>query len=267
MNHTAGHRHPAAERAAAAHLFDALAAAIPAEYTVEHYLAERRALQDARWPTVPLLPGAARLVQHLHAHGVPIALATGSGRRNAAAKTAHLRAVFACFAGRVVCGDDAPGVRRSARGELGLRDADADGGAGVGVEEEEDVEKGPLWVRTMKGKPHPDVFLRAAGEVLGRDVGLGRVDGSEGVVSEAQELERAKGLVFEDGVPGVQAALAGGFNGEYYHTLSWLILTRDSIYSGLGTRRKTPRAGTCAGNRAHTEFGAFQARRMGFAAV
>lgn len=120
--------------------------------------------------------------------------------------------VFGCFEGRVVCGDDGAGVRRSVRG--GLRDED--GGKDVGVDVGVGVEKGALWAGTMRGKPHPDVFLRAAGEVLGRDVGLGNVDGSEGAVSEAQTLERAKGLVFEDGVPGVRAALVGGFNGEYY---------------------------------------------------
>ena len=114
-----------------------------------------------------------------------------------------------------MCGDDEPGVRRSARG--GLRDEGEGEGEGEGeLEHGEDVEKGPLWLETMRGKPHPDMFLRAAGEVLGRDVGRGNADGSEGAVSEAQMLERAKGLVFEDGVPGVRAALAGGFNGEYY---------------------------------------------------
>lgn len=157
-----------------------------------------------------LLPGAARLVRHLHTHGVPICLATGSQRRNFEAKTRHLGDVFGCFEGRIVCGDDGAGVRRSVRG--GLRGEDG----GEDVDVEVDVEKGALWTGTMRGKPHPDVFLRAAGEVMGRDVGLGNVDGSEGAVSEAQTLERAKGLVFEDGVPGVRAALVGGFNGEYY---------------------------------------------------
>lgn len=261
-------RLPAAERAAAEHLFAALATALPAEYTVDAYLAERRALQDARWPTVPLLPGAARLVRHLHACGVPMALATSSQRRNVRAKTAHLRGVFGCFEGRAVCGDDAPGVRRSARGGLELRGEDEEDGRAENAVEK--VEKGALWARTMRGKPDPDVFLRAAGEVLGRDVGWGRVDGSEGVVSEAQKLERANGLVFEDGVPGVQAALAGGFNGEYHHRHSVLADSDGAFtrsYSGLGTRRKPPPAGPWAGNRAHTEFGALQARRMGFAAV
>ena len=193
---------------------------------MDDYLAERRALQDARWPAVPLLPGAARLVAHLRAHGVPIAVATGSQRRNFDAKTRHhLREVFAAFAGRVVCGDDAPGVRRCARGGLrGESEPERAGEDAEDAEDVEDVERGPLWVGTMRGKPYPDVFLRAAGEVLGRDVGLGNVDGSEGVVSEVQKLERAKGLVFEDGVPGVRAALAGGFNGECYHRHSVVIL-------------------------------------------
>ena len=237
---------PPAEREASAHLFNVLGSAIPAEYTLDDYLAERRTLQDARWATVALLPGAARLVQHLHAHGVPLCLATGSMRRNVLAKThGHavraVRDVFACFEGRSVCGDDAPCVRRCVSG--GLRDDDDDDAERVGgnVGGVENVEKGTLWAEPMRGKPHPDVFLRAAGEVLGRDVGVGHVDESEGVVSEAQRLERAKGLVFEDGVPGVRGALAGGFNGEYYYYIPTLcglvVLTKKEIFffSGLGT--------------------------------
>jgi pseudouridine 5'-phosphatase len=46
-----------------------------------------------------------------------------------------------------------------------------------------------------RGKPCPDVFLAAAAR-LGRRVGHG-----DGPVDEAAQLERSKGLVFEDAVP------------------------------------------------------------------
>lgn len=109
----------AAERAAATHLLSFFPD-IP--LTIDDYLARRTAAQDARWPHVQLLPGVERLVAHLAAHGVPIAIATGSVRRNYERKTAHLQHVFARFGGHVVCGDDGMG----------------------------------------RGKPFPDVFLAAA---------------------------------------------------------------------------------------------------------
>lgn len=120
------------------------------------------------------LPGALKLVQHLAAHGVPIALATGSQRRNFEQKSAHLAALFDGFAGRVVCADD------------GL-------------------------VRPGRGKPHPDIFLVAAERFLQRKVGTGEV--GERQVGAEEVAERAKGLVFEDAIPGVQAAKRAGMSG------------------------------------------------------
>ena len=126
------------------------------------------------------LPGASKLVRHLHAHGVPIALATGSQRRNFELKSAHNGpALFDAFEGRVVCADDglfAPG----------------------------------------RGKPHPDIFLVAAERFLGLEVGMGEIgEGGEGAVSEDERAVRAKGLVFEDGIPGVQAGKRAGMGGAY----------------------------------------------------
>jgi (DL)-glycerol-3-phosphatase len=66
--------------------------------------------------------GVARLVAHLHAHGVPMAVATSSHRHHFNLKTAHHAAVFSCM-DAVVTGDD-PAVAR--------------------------------------GKPSPDIFLLAA---------------------------------------------------------------------------------------------------------
>lgn len=59
-----------------------------------------------------------------------------------------------------------------------------------------------------KGKPHPDIFLVAAKEMLGRDVGSVEVE-----PSERQREERARGLVLEDAVPGVQAGKRAGMKG------------------------------------------------------
>ncbi|KAK0214277.1 HAD-like domain-containing protein [Armillaria nabsnona] len=154
------------ERAAAEHLLSHFPGI---SLTLESYLTQRNTLQDAMWPTVPLLPGVAKLVLHLKKHGIPIAVATGSRRRNYELKTGHLQGVFGCFDGRVVCADD------------------------------------ERWV--MKGKPEPDIFLVAARDLLRRDVGEVRSE-----ISEAHKAERSKGLVFEDGLPGMQAGKRAGMN-------------------------------------------------------
>ena len=142
-----------------------------------------------------LLPGVARLVTHLASHGVPIAIATGSLRRNYELKTAHLQHVFARFGEHVVCAtDDSAG----------------------------------------RGKPFPDVFLAAA-RALGRPVGPNEDDGTAGV-GEAEHAERARGLVFEDAIPGVQAGKRAGMSGVlfYFQSCACLVLTR-SVGSGVGS--------------------------------
>jgi pseudouridine-5'-monophosphatase len=144
--------------------------------TLPSYLAQRNTLQDAIWPTVPLLPGVRKLVQHLKEHNIPIAVATGSRRRNFELKTGHLGEVFGCFEDKVICGDD--------------------------------VQYG------MRGKPAPDIFLVAAKEMLGRDVG-----NPEGTPNDGQKAHRAKGLVFEDGVPGLQAGKRAGMSGAFFDFL------------------------------------------------
>ncbi|KAI9457411.1 HAD-like domain-containing protein [Russula earlei] len=144
------------DRAAAAHLLSHFPD-IP--LTIDDYLARRTAEQDARWPHVQLLPGVARLVAHLAAHGVPIGIATGSVRQ---------RHMFAHFGSNVVCGDDAAG----------------------------------------RGKPFPDGLLAAA-RMLGRAVGPNE---EGGIVAEAEREVRARGLVFEDAVPGVQAGKRAGMS-------------------------------------------------------
>ncbi|KAG9038040.1 hypothetical protein FRB95_002968 [Tulasnella sp. JGI-2019a] len=138
--------------------------------SIDEYIVERRALQDLSWPHVKPMPGILRLVHHLIKHKIPIAVATGSQRRNYDLKTAHLQeSLFGLFGKNVVCGDDA---------EL------------IG-----------------KGKPMPDVFLVAA-KKLGMDVGEGDVE-KEGLDEKLKE-ERTKGLVFEDAISGVQAGKRAG---------------------------------------------------------
>jgi len=133
--------------------------------TVPALLEQRNALQDELWPTVTLLPGVKKLILHLRAHNIPMAVATSSRRRVFDLKTAHLREVFDCFEGRVVCSDD-------------------------------------KW--DMRGKPEPDIFLVAAREILGRDVG------TPNAISASQLAERRKGLIFEDAIPGMQAGKRAG---------------------------------------------------------
>lgn len=148
--------------------------------TIEDYLRERDIQQDLLWPHVQPLPGIVKLVQHLHAHKIPIAIATGTRRRNLELKTGHLGYLIDCFEDRIICADD---------GKL---------------------EKG-------RGKPCPDIFLVAARELLGRPVGV--AENTEASVEET--LERAKGIVFEDAIPGVEAGKRAGMNGEAVRILSF----------------------------------------------
>ena len=90
--------------------------------TPDEYLASRYTRLRELFPDAQPLPGATRLTQHLHAVGVPQAVATSSGRELYEIKTAPHRQWFSHFQ-TVVKGDD-PEVR--------------------------------------EGKPAPDIFLLAA---------------------------------------------------------------------------------------------------------
>lgn len=61
------------------------------------------------------------------------------------------------------------------------------------------------------GKPDPYIFLHAAG-VLGKAVGITEL------CTEAEAMERSKGLVFEDAIYGVQAGKRAGMSGELLAT-------------------------------------------------
>ncbi|KAG2746187.1 HAD-like protein [Suillus brevipes Sb2] len=135
------------------------------EITIDQYLAESQQKLDAKWPSVQLLPGVQRLIQHLVKHNVPIVVATASTRRNFVRKSENLKEFFDHFQGNIVCGDDVAGK--------------------------------------TTGKPDPYIFLHAAG-VLGKAVGTTEQ------CTEAEAVERSKGLVFEDAVYGVQAGKRAG---------------------------------------------------------
>ncbi|GMN52072.1 hypothetical protein TIFTF001_021218 [Ficus carica] len=90
--------------------------------TAEQFLVERESMLQSLFPTSELMPGASRLIKHLHAKGIPICLATGSHKRHFELKTQRHSELFSLMH-HVVLGDD-PDVK--------------------------------------KGKPSPDVFLAAA---------------------------------------------------------------------------------------------------------
>ncbi|KAM6579464.1 hypothetical protein CsatA_003238 [Cannabis sativa] len=95
--------------------------------TPEDFLIERESMLQKMFPTSELMPGASRLIRHLHAKGIPICVATGSHKRHFALKTQQHGELFSLMH-HVVLGDD-PEVK--------------------------------------KGKPSPDVFLAAANRFEG----------------------------------------------------------------------------------------------------
>jgi HAD superfamily hydrolase (TIGR01509 family) len=75
--------------------------------TVDEYLALAQPKLVAAWARTAPIAGAPRLVEHLAASGVPIALATSSDRPSLVAKmAAHADGWFGAFGGRVVTSSD-----------------------------------------------------------------------------------------------------------------------------------------------------------------
>ncbi|KIY66477.1 HAD-like protein [Cylindrobasidium torrendii FP15055 ss-10] len=62
-------------------------------------------------------------------------------------------------------------------------------------------------LENVRGKPNPDIFVVAARDKLHVDVGP-----NAGAENEAQLSRRKQGLVFEDGLPGMQAGKRAGMN-------------------------------------------------------
>lgn len=73
--------------------------------TAEEYLTERNEMLRAGFATCDAMPGAERLVRHLHANGVPIAVATSSTRELFEIKITRHGPWFALF-DAVIAGDD-----------------------------------------------------------------------------------------------------------------------------------------------------------------
>ncbi|XP_037068800.1 pseudouridine-5'-phosphatase-like [Pollicipes pollicipes] len=65
--------------------------------TPEEYLEQSGRIWQQLFPTTELMPGAERLVRHLHRHGVPMALASGGGAPAFKLKTSRHGALFALF--------------------------------------------------------------------------------------------------------------------------------------------------------------------------
>lgn len=74
--------------------------------TVDQYLQMSHEQQEKLFPSVELLPGAERLVKHLHKNGVPIATATGSHTQSFELKTSGHKDLFSLFHHCVLSGDD-----------------------------------------------------------------------------------------------------------------------------------------------------------------
>ncbi len=78
--------------------------------TPEEYLTARESMLEELFPQADPMPGAVRLTQHLHRHGVPQAVATSSNHRHFGLKVSRHQSWFSIF-DCIVIGDD-PAVRR-----------------------------------------------------------------------------------------------------------------------------------------------------------
>ncbi|CAM8945803.1 unnamed protein product [Rhodiola kirilowii] len=106
------------------------AAGISDKLSPEDFLVEREDMLRDMFPGSQLMPGAARLITHLHKQGVPICVATGSHKRHFRLKTQRHTELFSLMH-HIVLGDD-PEV--------------------------------------TNGKPSPDIFLAAAKRFKGAPV-------------------------------------------------------------------------------------------------
>uniref|UniRef100_I1LVR3 (DL)-glycerol-3-phosphatase 2 n=1 Tax=Glycine max TaxID=3847 RepID=I1LVR3_SOYBN len=62
--------------------------------SAEQFLVEREDMLEKLFPTSEPMPGASRLVNHLHAKGVPVCVATGSHKRHFELKTQRHHEIF-----------------------------------------------------------------------------------------------------------------------------------------------------------------------------
>ncbi|XP_076435902.1 pseudouridine-5'-phosphatase-like, partial [Babylonia areolata] len=74
--------------------------------TVEEFKQKCDAKLKVQLPSALLLPGAEKLVRHLHKHGVPMALASGSNSHSFELKTRNHRDLFSLFGHTVLSSSD-----------------------------------------------------------------------------------------------------------------------------------------------------------------
>ncbi|CAB3374917.1 Hypothetical predicted protein [Cloeon dipterum] len=77
----------------------------------EEYIKESHILYNEYFPKSNLMPGADRLIRHLHKHKIPIAVATSSGKEPMALKTQRHTELFQLF-DPIVCGSSDPEVTK-----------------------------------------------------------------------------------------------------------------------------------------------------------
>ncbi|KAK4706509.1 hypothetical protein R3W88_033926 [Solanum pinnatisectum] len=73
--------------------------------TAEDFLLEREEMLQKMFPTSDLMPGASRLMHHLHENGIPICVATGTHTRHFDLKTQRHSELFSLMH-HIVRGDD-----------------------------------------------------------------------------------------------------------------------------------------------------------------
>lgn len=78
--------------------------------TVDDFQIQFRAMSQKRLENVGFMPGAERLIRHLHANNVPICVATSSGKDSVAIKTRNHQEVFKLFH-HIVMGSTDPEVK------------------------------------------------------------------------------------------------------------------------------------------------------------
>lgn len=213
---------------------------IPADYTPEMYLVvrpsifplfvheadalglilqERARLQDAEFRRVQPLKGAETLIAKLKEAKTPMAVATGSSLESMAIKTVRARAGLTDFP--AVTLTDGRDIQTHLPHLFDHFDPHVLTASSAPI---------PPATERMKGKPNPgpsahqspaalylseltsydsaDIFLAAA-RSLGFPVGI-----NEEPANEEERLWRSRGIVFEDALPGVEAGIRAGMNGE-----------------------------------------------------
>ncbi|RZC33854.1 pseudouridine-5'-monophosphatase, partial [Asbolus verrucosus] len=79
-------------------------------YTVDEFLTIYRAKVKEELQNPTLMPGAEKLVRHLHKHDIPIAVATSSSQDSMELKTKNHQSLFKLFH-HIVCGSTDPEVK------------------------------------------------------------------------------------------------------------------------------------------------------------